>query len=426
MTDPSPSPEALVAHVLRRATIAPESSLVARFVQGSSGDARKAANAAIDWALNAPALPIRPTQQKSDGWDDALFGWTENLRMPNAGINERMTWFWHGHFATSSEKVGNLAMLHAQQQLFRTHAMGNFATLLREIANDPAMMLFLDLSDSSVEAPNENFARELMELFTLGAGKYTEDDVKSGALALAGSHVDYNTAKITKDPARSLGGEVVFLGRRGRLTTTDVIDTILAQEACASHIAWKVFVHLAGVPPTSEQLSQLARTFRSSNYEIRPLVEAVLRSDAFLQLRMNRARFPVEWWVAAVKAIGPFRAGEDQNPNPWILNELNQLPHRPPNVAGWPVSAKWLSSDQQLTRASYARSLSWRMTPLQVPPGGDLVSATIARTSMYEVSNRTMQILRDAALATAGNADELTISRRLITMAVCSPEFALA
>jgi uncharacterized protein (DUF1800 family) len=420
------SPEALVAHVLRRATIAPEPALVTRFVQAGKGNAQSAATAAIDWTLSAPPLAILPAQQKRDGWDDALYGWTTNLRSPAAGLHERMTWFWHGHFATSSEKVGNLAMLHAQQQLFRTHALGNFATLLHQIAVDPAMLLYLDLSGSTVEAPNENFAREFLELFTLGTGAYTEDDVKSASLAMAGYAVDYETAKITKDPKRSLGGEVVFLGRRGRLSLDDVIDVVLAQEQCAVYIAAKLFVHLVGVLPSNEQLGQLAKTFRASGYEIRPLVEAIVRSESFLTSRLNRPKFPIEWWVGAVKATGPFRADQDQNPGPWVLGQLNQLPHRPPNVAGWQITNKWLSSDQQLARASYTRSLSWRMTPLQIGPGTDLVAATLARASLYEVSDRTLQVLRDAAIATAGNADELTISRRLLTAAVCSPEFALA
>lgn len=421
----SSTPEALVAHVLRRASIAPDPGRVSRFVQGK-GDARQAANAAIDWALNATPQAIAPGQISSDGWNDILNGWTDNLRSSNAGLHERMTWFWHGHFATGSDKVGNLPMLHAQQQLLRTHAMGNYATLLRSMATNPAMMLYLDLSGSSVEAPNENFARELMELFTIGPGNYTEDDVKAGALALAGYEVDYNTGAVTKKPDRSLGGEVVFLGRRGRLTLDDVVDVLLAHEATATAVSSKVYHHLIGVRPTSDRQQKLAQLFRNAKYEVRPLVEDIVRGEEFLTSRMNRAKLPIEWWVGALHAVEPFRADQDKNVNPWVLQEMGQLPHRPPNVAGWPLTARWLASDQQVTRASYIRSLSWKMQPIVAPPGGDLVSATMTRCSLHEVSSRTLGILQNAALATAGNADELTISRRLLTAAVCSPEFALA
>lgn len=419
------SPEALVAHVLRRLAIAPDPGRVARFVQGASSP-QAAANAAIEWALAAPARSILPAQAQPDKWDAALIGWTDNLRSPDAGLHERMTWFWHGHFATSSDKIGNQLMLHAQQQLLRTHAMGNFATLVRAIATDPAMMFYLDMAGSTIEAPNENFARELMELYTIGPGKYTEADVKAGALALAGFEVDYNTGKTTKKAERSLGGEVVFLGRRGRLGVDEVVATVLAHEATAPFVASKLHHHLVGVRPTADRAAALGAVFRSANYEIRPLVEAIVRSEDFLNARLNRPRFPIEWWVAAVNAMQPFRADQETNVNPWILNDLGQLPHRPPNAAGWPISTRWLASDQFVTRAAYARSLSWRMQPIVAPPGGDLVGGALARCCLYEVSGRTMNVLRESALAVAGNADELTISRRLITAVLLAPEFSLA
>jgi uncharacterized protein (DUF1800 family) len=419
------SAEALVAHVLRRCAIAPDQGRVARFVQGVS-DPKAAATAALDWALGVPPRPILPAQQSRDGWEDSLNGWTDNLRSSDAGLHERMTWFWHGYFATGSDKIGNLNMLHTQQQLLRTHALGNFGTLLRQMVTDPAMMFYLDLPGSSVEAPNENFARELMELFTIGPGVYTEDDVKAGALALAGYDVDYETAKVSKKAERSLGGEVVFLGQRGRFGVDEIVQILLAHEACAPSVAAKVYHHLVGVLPTAERRAQLGTILRGANYEIRPLVENILRADDFLLARLTRPKFPIEWWVGALHALTPFRASEDQRVNPWVLSALNQMPHRPPNVAGWPISTRWMSSDQQITRASYVRSVSWRMQPIVAAPGSDLVTATLARCSLYEISTRTRNVLNQAALATAGNADELTISRRLIAAALLSPEFALA
>jgi uncharacterized protein (DUF1800 family) len=405
--------------------MSPNPARVTQFVQGAASP-QAAASAAIDWALSAPPRPILPAQPQKDKWDDALNGWTDNLRSPEAGLHERMTWFWHGYFATSSEKIGNQVMLHNQQQLLRTHAMGNFATLLRGIATDPAMMFYLDMAGSSIEAPNENFARELMELYTIGPGNYTEADVKAGALALAGYEVDYNTGATTKKPERSLGGDVVFLGRRGRLGVDEVVETVLAHDATARFVAAKLYHTLVGVRPSDERAAALGNVFRSAKYEIRPLVEAIVRGEEFLGARLNRPKLPMEWWVGATHAIEPFRADQDKSVNVWILNDLGQLPHRPPNAAGWPLSARWLSSDQYVSRAAYARSLSWKMTPIAAPPGGDLVAGALARCSMYEVSTRTLNVLRESALAVAGNADELTISRRLITAALLSPEFALA
>jgi uncharacterized protein (DUF1800 family) len=417
--------EALVAHVLRRCAIAPDPERVARFTNGASNP-RAAANAALDWALGTPGQNILPAQPNKDKWDAALLGWTDNLRSKGAGMHERMTWFWHNHFATSSDKVGNQNMLHAQQQILRTHAMGNFGSLVRQMVTDPAMMLYLDLAGSTIEAPNENFARELMELHTMGAGTYTEADVKAGALALAGYEVDYETSQVKKNAERSLGGDVVFLGKRGRLNVDDVVNAVLDHEATAPHIAAKLYTHLVGVAPAKDRTAKLADVFRSSKYEIRPLVEEIVRSDDFLNARLNRPRLAIEWWVGALHAITPFRADQEKDVNPWILNDLGQLPHRPPNATGWPSGAKWLSADQFVTRASYVRGLSWRMQPIVAPPGKDLVAGALERCSLHEVSGRTRNVLQNAALAVAGNADELTISRRLISAALLSPEFALA
>ncbi len=418
------TPEGLVAHVLRRCALAPSPATVTRFVQGSASP-RAAADAAIEWALNVAPRPITPAAMNRDGWEANLFGWVDNLRSPDAGMHERMTWFWHGYFPIGS-KVGNLVMMHANQRLLRTHAIGNFATLLHQLLNDPATLFYLDLAGSTAAAPNENFARELMELFTTGPGVYTEDDVKAAALAFAGFEVDYESGKISRKPENSLGGEVVFLGRRGRLSPDDIIDTVLAEPSTAGHVAGRLYHHLVGAPIPPDVRADLANVFRGAGWEIRPLVERIVRSDAFLTARLNRPKFPVEWYVGALNSLLPFRAGEDTKVNPWFLQELNQLPNDPPNVAGWPITSKWLASDQQIARASHVRNISWRSAPLVIPPGGDLVSAVMARCCLYEVSDQTMATLRNAALATAGQADELTITRRLLTAALCSPEYALA
>ena len=416
-----PSAAALVAHVLRRLTFGPSEAQVAHLADGK--DPKAAADAAIQWAINSKSRSVLPEKLGDNGSDEALRGWVDNMRSADAGLHEKMTWFWHGHFATSSDKVGNMALLLAQQKLLRTHALGNFATLLHAIVVDPAMLLYLDASGSSVEAPNENLARELMELFTLGRGNYTEADVKAAALALAGSDVDYDTGNVTRDPEQSLGGEVKFLGRRGRFDAGDVVNTILAQPVTAEFIASKIHAYLVGVPPSKERVAQLGTVFRNAKHELRPLIEDILHHDDFLRTRMSRPRYPVEWFVAATHAFGTPREGEDTDINPWTLEQLDQLPYRPPNVAGWPPGPKWLSASQQLTRGSYAWGVSWRMRPIEAT---DLVAATLKRCTIHECSPATRASLHDAALATAGSADALSVSRRLMTVALLSPEFALA
>jgi uncharacterized protein (DUF1800 family) len=415
------SPQALASHVLRRLSFGPTPDLVRKF----AADGPNAASAAIDWSLNAAPLAIQPPQAGKDDWDPTLNGWVQNLSDPNGGLHEKMTWFWHGHFAVSAVKVGNQTIMHGQQKIFRDFALGNFRELFRAVLHDPAMLLYLDASYSNVEAPNENLSRESMELFALGRGHYTEADVKAGALCLAGMEVDYDSGSVKLNPDAALGGEVILLGKRGRFSMDDVVNILSDHPACAPHITNKIYRYLVGVAPTEKRLVELANVFRSANLEIRPLVEAIVRGEDFISARMSRPRYAIEWFTAAQHAIGPLREGEDQNIWPWTLEQLDQLPGQPPNVAGWSGGVRWLSASQQLTRAAYTWAISERMRPLE-PNGKSLVSAVVERCCLHEISNATKATLQEAAVATAGAADALTVSRRLITIALTSPEFALA
>ena len=416
----APTTNALVAHALRRTTFGPSPGVVENFTKEPD-----APRAAIEWALSQPALPILPGTITKDDWEVYLRGWTDNLRSPAAGLHEKMTWFWHGHLTTSSLKVGQLGMLHEQQQLFRKHALGNFREMLHDITVNAAMLLYLDGAGSSVEAPNENYAREVMELFALGRGQYTEADVKAGALGFAGYDVDWESGKVTFDEEQALGGEIEFLGKRGRYRAHDLVDILCDHPSCASHIAAKVYSFLVGAAPTADRLGALAGEFRSSGLDITKLVSSIVFGEEFLNQRLNRPRYPIEWWTAALHALGPARADEDPDVEPWVLEQLDQLPHRPPNVAGWPEGERWLSPSQQLARASFVWSWSWRISPLEAD-GHDLVQAVCARTNLYEVSSATREALHAAATATAGAADALSVSRRLFTVALTSPEFSLA
>jgi uncharacterized protein (DUF1800 family) len=415
------SPHALVAHALRRLTFGPNPELVNRFA--TEGPA--AAASAIEWALAAPERQILPAQLGKEDWDPNLRGWVDNLRSPDSGVHEKLVWFWHSHFATSAAKVSNQVLVHGQQRLFREHGYGNYRTLLRAVLTDPAMLLYLDASYSNVAAPNENLSREMLELFTLGRGNYTEADVKAGALALAGYEADYETGAVKFNAESALGGEVTYLGRRGRLGVDDLVDILCAHSALAPHIAGKLYRYFVGGEPSAERLAELAQVFVSNQLEIRPLVEAIARSEDFISVRMNRPRFALEWFTGALAAIGPFRPEEDQDVGPWVLEQLDQLPYQPPNVAGWSLGQRWLSPSQQLTRAAYVWGISWKMQPID-QSATDMVAATLERCSLFDVSQSTRNTLAEAATATAGAADALSVSRRLITVALCSPEFALA
>ncbi len=417
----SETPHAAAAHALRRLTFGPTAELVDRF----AADGPSALGAAIEFALDAPGLPAQPSRVNKDDWDPVLNGWVQNLRDPAGGVHEKMTWFWHGHFAVSAVKVSNQAIMHGQQRLLRDHALGNFRDLFRAVIHDPAMLLYLDASYSNVSSPNENLARESMELFTLGRDQYTEADVKAGALVLAGFEVDYETAAVRFNQDAALGGEVVLLGRRGRLRADDMVDILCAHKACAPFIVGKVFRYFVGVAPSPERLAELAGLFSAADLEIRPLVEAIVRGPEFASFRFNRPRYAIEWFTAALHAVGPLREDQDQNIWPWTLDQLDQLPGQPPNVAGWPAGTKWLSASQQLTRAAYVWALSERMQPIDAD-GRSLVNAVMQRCCLHQVSAASRATLEQAAIAVAGAADAMSVSRRLVTAALTTPEFALA
>jgi len=214
---------------------------------------------------------------------------------PAVGLHEKMVWFWHGHLTSSISKVGQWPWMWTQHQLLRTHALGNFRALMQAITVDAAMLVYLDGDPSVVVNPNENYSRELMELFCLGIGNYTEADVENGAKALAGWDVSWPDGTVTFHPADALTTPVTYLGKSVK-TAQDVINTVVDHPACAPWIVAKLYRFFLGVNPSANRLTELANVFRNNSLEIKPLVEAILRDPLFLDpsIRTNKAKQPVE------------------------------------------------------------------------------------------------------------------------------------
>lgn len=397
---------ALIAHLLRRTSFGPRPGQVEEL-------ARRGVDAAVTAVLDAPD---RPADLPALGTDDdagrLVRWWLARMRSAEAGLHEKMTWFWHGHFTSSLDKVGEPLLMARQNALLRHHALGNFRALVHDVLVDAAMLRYLDGEPSTGDAPNENLARELMELFTLGRGHYGEDDVRAGARALAGWHID-DDGNAVLDPSEAYPGEVTFLGRTGRLSAGDVADAVCDHPACAAHIADRVWRFLAGTVADADTVAHLAAVFRDAGLEVRPLVEAVVRHPSFLDLRMTRPRFPVEWFTAASLTLG------DEG-DPYHLDQLGQVPFYPPNVAGWPVSPKWLSAANTLARARIATEMAW---DTEVVDTADPAGAALARAGLFEVSDATRAGLAHAAASIEGRRERTSV---LLALAVSSPEFALA
>jgi uncharacterized protein (DUF1800 family) len=402
---------AAIAHLLRRTTFGPIPGQVEALATGGLA-------AAVDAVLGATPspLPAPPVLDQGDGERPPEW-WLRRMRDPAAGLHEKLTWFWHGHLTSEYFKVGSWRQLWDQHQLLRTHALGNYRTMLQEITVDPAMLIYLDGDPSEAVDPNENYARELMELFTIGVENVLEENVRSGAKALAGWDVDWQTGLATFRPEHAISTPVVFLGR-SCLRAVDVVNAAVDHPACAPFVATKIYRYLHGTDPTPERRTALGNLFRDGGYEIRPLVEAIVREPAFFapDRRHNRARTPVEYVSAAFAAIG----SDDVRWATHVSDEMGQLPFFPPNVAGWPPGNRWLAANVAVCRAhigNEAPSLP------AIAAAADPVQAALEHCSLFEVSARTREAL-DAARASLPDPGKR--AAMLLGLAVSSPDMALA
>ena len=279
--------------------------------------------------------------------------WLREMLVTPSPLTERMTLFWHNHFATSQQKVRLGQLMYRQNALLRREALGNFGTMLHAIAKDPAMLVYLDNAGSRKQAPNENFAREVMELFTLGEGHYAERDVKEAARAFTGWSLDRETGEFTYRRVWHDYGEKTVLGKSGRFDGDDVLDVLLARPEAALFIAGKLWREFVSPDPEPREVARWAAIFREAHYEVKPLLRAILMSDAFWSAENRGAliKSPVELVVGTLRTCGisPF----DLRPAVFATAALGQNPFSPPNVKGWPGGDAWINSSTLLGRKQW-------------------------------------------------------------------------
>jgi uncharacterized protein (DUF1800 family) len=284
--------------------------------------------------------------------------WLRRMAKGPRPFQEKMTLFWHGHFATSMEKVRDAYLMWKQNDLFRRHATGNWQEMLTAVAKDPAMLIWLDQGQSRKEHPNENFARELMELFTLGEGHYTEKDVTEGARALTGWMYDRMNQEFVERPGAHDDGGKTFLGRTGQLTGADVLEQIVAQPQAARFIMAKLWNFFAGESPGPELTTELAAIFRANNGHFKPALTAMFRCEEFYAdtIICNQIKSPVQWLAGSVRAL------ERELPPPrvcfWLTRNLGQDLFAPPNVKGWDGGPSWITTNTLLERYNEAAVLA--------------------------------------------------------------------
>ena len=295
---------------------------------------------------------VRREQQQNlvsaGGW------WFERMMQSRAPLREKVVIFLHDHFATSAQKVKQPVLMLQQNQLFREHAFGDFRALTHKIATDPAMMLYLDTQTSKKGQPNENFAREVMELFTLGEGNYTEQDIKEAARAFTGYQVNRLTGEVSHNKRQWDGGTKSVLGKSGKFDGPQIIDLLFEQDAAASYIPSKLWSFFAEDEPPRAVVKDLAATFKASGFQLMPVLRDIFLSRAFYDgtVIRNQIKSPVQFIVQMCRELEI-----DDMPNGYVLmaqRELGQQLFYPPNVAGWDWGRAWINTNTLLSRYNTA------------------------------------------------------------------------
>jgi uncharacterized protein (DUF1800 family) len=280
--------------------------------------------------------------------------WLHRMLFSPRPLEEKMTLFWHGHFASTNSKVEKPPYMLLQNRLFRDNALGNFADLVLKVTQDPAMLIFLDGKDNLRGRPNENYARELMELFTLGIGNYSETDITESARALTGWTI--RDDRFFDNVARHDNGSKTYLGQTGNLNGNDVCRIVVQQPACAPFIARKLIRFFVMDNPSDEYVGRIASLFRGSGLSVKAAVEGILRSPEFKSEAAYRAtiKSPVEFMLGAMKALDVAQLPTDFRN---ILRTMQQELFNPPGVEGWDGGTAWLSTTTFLNRANFLNRL---------------------------------------------------------------------
>jgi uncharacterized protein (DUF1800 family) len=296
--------------------------------------------------LNAEAVQLR-------------LWWLNRLVTTSVPLREKLVLLWHGHFATALSKVRYPSLMFDQNQVFRQLGSGNFEALTNAVAKDPAMLLWLDSNTNVKSHPNENFARELMELFTLGIGNYSETDVQEAARAFSGWSYDVASLRFVVRPAQHDTGVKTLLGESGPFGGDDVIRLVTTSTASAHFVTAKLWSRLAyPVSTTAPVVKRLAKPY-AQDLDVAKLVRSIFLDPAFRSKasRTGLVKQPIEYVAGTLRALG-LRADEPRLIT--YLTSLGQTPFEPPSVGGWPQNTYWLSTATALARLDFATTVAAR------------------------------------------------------------------
>ena len=439
-----------LAHLLRRTEYVARTNRMTELAAATRSEA-------VDNILNVVTPVAIPAYIDHDidgeGYDQWVFSvqwWIDRMVDSPRPMQERMAFFWHGHFCSGWDKVNSARAMMEQNALFRDSAFGNFRTMTHTMSVQTAMLIYLDNLDNVKTSPNQNFARELMELFTIGVvdqngqPTYTENDVSAAAAAWTGHGIDWNTDLYKfwsgdhDNTLKSFMGVVPLRNWNG----PDIINYLLQENLAKKMVACKflskkLWEHFAYEGPSNTIINSLAQVLYDNDFSIKPWVKAMLMRDEFYGAAATQGlvRSPLEFIVNLMYFTG-YR-GAQLNPQ-WYVEGMGQVPFNPPNVAGWKTNSYWVNTSVFGSRAEFARNATWRLrqndanqvglgrTPAQAV---DFVAAMLGLTTnglSLSTVTRNAMVNFVTASRTQESAGSWWENTNLLTMMMLTPEFHVA
>jgi uncharacterized protein (DUF1800 family) len=383
------------------ATPVPALGATVRLGKGAAPDAKKARNRAA--AAEA---------QQLGRW------WLDRMAAVDAPFPERMAWFWHTHFATSIQKVKFAKLMYQQNETFRQFGRGDFRGLAQAMIVDPAMLIWLDGQGNKVGKPNENLAREFMELFSLGVGNYTETDVREAARALTGWRLNYTSDTPSFVPRAHDPGPETVLGRSASFDAPALVNLLVQEPASPKFVATRIWTRfVADTPPDAATMDRLVSAY-GPGHDITALLRAAVGTAQFRDRASMLVKEPVLWLVGALRAVklpastlpaATLKAG---------ITGLGQVPFAPPSVGGWPAGVPWLTTASALTRLRLAQQIAAHgdITTVTATSPTGRIDATAALLGLDGFTDRTAAALKPLAGQPAP----------LVGLALTAPEYTVS
>ena len=372
---------------------------------------------------------LRQTAISTGNISDLKIWWLYRMRFSANPLTEKLSLFWHNHFATSNDKVNSVPYMLAQNELIRSHTAGNFKGLLHGMSRDTAMLIWLDGNANRKRHPNENFAREIMELFALGVGNYTEWDIQEAARAFTGWHV--RDGQFWKNQLQHDESSKTLLGKTGQFDGNDIVDLCLAQPACPRFLATKLAKTFVCPQPSNDAIKQFANRIRQHNFDLKPVLRELFSSQWFFEPENRRVliKSPLEFVLGALRTLAdPIR----WPPVVQLLADLGQNVFDPPSVKGWEGGRLWITSSSLLQRANFATEftttdkfgpLSSTASRLTTEKNEDIVNQLEHRLLTDAIDDSTRKELLTFHTRAEGTSEQKL--RGLVQLILTLPEYQL-